>query len=125
MWFNLAKNAPLIVVSNFHMWEQDAWTNRSMRHKKILIWQQLTIHLGVEDVWHLDSFHKNTKKTFTFDNKCKGAQAALSRINHLYVSMGLDKKGGHMEIATSLKQITYHSLVVLWIHPNILLKHAP
>lgn len=79
----------------------------------------------VEDVWHLDSFRKNIEQTFMFDNKCKGAEMALLRINRFYVSMGLDKKGGDMEIATSLRQISDHFLVVLWIHPNILPRHAP
>ncbi len=30
-----------------------------------------------------------------------------------------------MEIATSIRQISHHSLVVLWIHPDILWRHAP
>jgi hypothetical protein len=61
MWFNLAKNMPLV----------DHWIladDFNMRHEEILAWQQLTIHLRVEDVWYLDSFCKNTKKMFTFDN---------------------------------------------------------
>jgi hypothetical protein len=60
-----------------------------------------------------------------FDNECRGAQVALSCINRFYVSMGFDEKGGHMEIATSLRQISDHSLVVLWIRLDILPKHAP
>jgi hypothetical protein len=79
----------------------------------------------VEDVWHLDSFRKNIEKTFMFNNKCKGIEAAFLRINRFYVSMGLDKRGGHMEIATSLRQIFDHFLVVLWIHPDILPRHTP
>ncbi len=30
-----------------------------------------------------------------------------------------------MEIATSLRHIFDHSLVVIWIRPNIILRHAP
>jgi hypothetical protein len=76
MWFNLAKNMPLvdhwILADDFNMREQDVtlntWTNRNMRHEEISAWQQLTIHLGVEDVWYLDSFCQNTKKMFIFYN---------------------------------------------------------
>jgi hypothetical protein len=67
-----------------------------------------SIHLEVEDVWHLDSFCKTTKKAFMFDNGCREAQVALLHIDYFYVSTGLDKRGGHTEIAALLRLISDH-----------------
>jgi hypothetical protein len=111
MWLNLAENVPLvdhwILADNFNMREQDAtlnaWTNKSMMCEEISAWQQLAIHLGVEDVCHLDSFCKNTEKMFTFDNGRRRAQAALLHINHFYVFTGLDRRGGRTKIVASLR----------------------
>ncbi len=111
MWLNVAENIALVdhwlLAGNFNMREQDAtlnaWTNRKMKCEEILNWQQLTIHLGVEDVWHLNSFSKNTEKIFTFDNGHRGAQVALSHIHCFYVFAGLDNRGGRTKIVASLK----------------------
>jgi endonuclease/exonuclease/phosphatase family metal-dependent hydrolase len=56
-----------------------------------------------------------SKKEFTFDNGRKGQGAAVSRIDKFLVSQELDSRGGRIEAAPSIRNISDHSPLVLTI----------
>jgi hypothetical protein len=58
--------------------------NKFMRQQEVAIWHHMTISLGLQDVWLFDSFNKMSKKSFTYDNDWKGANAALTRFNKFF-----------------------------------------
>ncbi|CAN5955466.1 unnamed protein product [Sphagnum jensenii] len=56
-----------------------------------------------------------SKKEFTFNNARKGQGAAVSRIDKFLVSQELDSRGGRIEAAPSIRNISDHSPLILTI----------
>jgi hypothetical protein len=80
----------------------------------------MTLRYGLADAWGFDSFRKMSKKSFTFDNGRSRHQAAVSRIDKFMVSQGIDKRGGRVESAASIRKLSDHSplTIKIWgLHP--------
>jgi len=88
---------------------------RRMHRREAATWHHLTLQLGLTDAWKLDSFRRMSKKEFTFDNGRKGQGAAVSWIDKFLVSQELDSRGGRIEVAPSIRNISDHSPLVLMI----------
>ncbi len=88
---------------------------RRMHRREAGTWHHLTLQLGLTDAWKLDSFKRMSKKEFTFDNGRKGQGAAVSWIDKFLVSQELDSRGGRIEVAPSIRNISDHSPLVLMI----------
>ncbi len=91
--------------------------NKFMRQREVAIQLHMTISLGLQDAWLLDSFKTMSKKSFTYDNGWEGANATLTRLNKFYTYQ-LCKLGGRIGVLVSLNKIFDHSLITLWIKPT-------
>jgi len=78
----------------------------------------MTLHYGITDAWHLDSFRKMSKKDYTYDNGRSGVNSTISRIDKFMVSQDIDAKGGRIEIATSVRKLSDHSPLIITIWGN-------
>jgi exonuclease III len=56
-----------------------------------------------------------SKKSFTFDNRRFGHQAAVSRIDKFMVSQGIEERGGRVESAASIRKLLDHSPLTIKI----------
>ncbi len=88
---------------------------RRMHRREAATSHHLTLQLGLTDAWKLDSFRRMSKKEFTFDNGRKGQGVVVSRIDKFLVSQELDSRGGRIETAPSIRNISDHSPLVLTI----------
>ncbi|CAK9871208.1 unnamed protein product [Sphagnum jensenii] len=86
-----------------------------MHRREAAAWHRMTLRYGLTDAWLLDSFHKQSEKTFTFDNGRYGRQAALSRIDKFMISQTVEERGGRIEVAASMRKLTDHSPVCIKI----------
>ncbi|CAK9200167.1 unnamed protein product [Sphagnum troendelagicum] len=80
----------------------------------------MTLRYGLADAWGFDSFRKMSKKSFTFDNRRSGHQAAVSRFDKFMVSHGIKERGGRVESAASIRKLSDHSplTIKIWgLHP--------
>jgi hypothetical protein len=75
----------------------------------------MTLKLGLSDAWALDSFHKLSKKTFTYDNGQQGPSSVLTRIDKFLVSQSVEERGGQIEITPSIRKISDHSPLTIKI----------
>jgi hypothetical protein len=91
---------------------------RQIHRRETAAWHQMTLCYGLADAWRLDSFRKMSKKSFTFDNGRSGAQSAVSRLDKFMVSQGIEKRGGRMEAAASIRKLSDHSplTISIWGH---------
>jgi hypothetical protein len=80
----------------------------------------MILQYGLLDAWKLDSFHKMSKKEYTFDNGWSDPGATISCIDKFLVSHELHTLGGRIELAPLLKRLLNHSPLVLtlWGQPN-------
>jgi exonuclease III len=75
---------------------------RQRTRRETSAWHAMTLKLGLSDAWALDSFHKLSKKTFTYDNGQQGPSSVLTRIDKFLVSQSVEERGGQIEITPSL-----------------------
>ncbi len=89
-----------------------------MHRREAASWHHMTLHYGLVDAWRLDSFHKMSKKDFTFNNGRSGTRSAVSRIDKFLVSQEGEERGGKIEAAASVRKLTDHLLLVItvWGH---------
>jgi exonuclease III len=88
---------------------------RPMHRRESAAWHHMTLRYGLTDAWQLDSFRKITKKAFTYDNGRTGATSVVSRIDRFMVSQTLEVRGGRIEAAAPLRNLTDHSPLVMTI----------
>jgi hypothetical protein len=66
--------------------EANSSNARQRTRRETSAWHAMTLRLGLSDAWVLDSFHKLSKKTFTYDNGQQGPSSVLTRIDKFLVS---------------------------------------
>jgi hypothetical protein len=76
----------------------------------------MTFRLGLSDAWELDSFHKLSKKTYTFDNGQQGPASVISRIDKFLVSQSVEERGGQIEASPLVRKLSDHSpfSITIW-----------
>jgi exonuclease III len=108
---------PYIVIIDSHQEPKEAnSTNARQRtRRETSAWHAMTLRLGLSDAWVLDSFHKLSKKTFTYDNGQQGPSSVLTRIDKFLVSQPVEERGGQIEISPSIRKISDHSPLIIKI----------
>jgi len=91
---------------------------RQRTRRETSAWHAMTLKLGLTDAWALDSFHKLSKKSFTYDNGQRGPSSVQTRIDKFLVSQSVEEKGGQIEITPSIRRISDHSPLTIktWGH---------
>jgi exonuclease III len=106
----------IILGGDFNHFDQgNTLGSRRMHRREVVAWHQMTLRYGLTDAWFLDSFHKQSEKEFTFDNRRTGRQSAVSRIDKFMVSQTVEERGGRIEDAASMRKFTDHSPVCIKI----------
>jgi exonuclease III len=123
LWSNINQAAPdsdhYILGGNFnHLEEAEQGISeghRRMQRREVVAWHHLTLKLGLTDAWLTDSFRKLSKKAYTFDNGRSGTSSAISRIDKFMISQSLEERGGHIEVAISVRKFSDHSPLVITV----------
>jgi endonuclease/exonuclease/phosphatase family metal-dependent hydrolase len=95
--------------------EANSSNARQRTRRETSAWHAMTLRLGLSDAWVLDSFHKLSKKTFTYDNGQQGPSSVLTRIDKFLVSQSVEERGGQIEISPSIRKISDHSPLIIKI----------
>jgi len=88
---------------------------RQMHRREAASWHHMTLHYGLVDVWRLDSFHKMSKKEYTYDNGRSGVASAVSRIDKFMISQAINERGGKIETSTSVRKLLDHSPLIITV----------
>ncbi len=81
---------------------------RQRTRRESSAWHAMTLKLGLSDAWELDSFHKLSKTTYTYDNGQQGPPSVQSRIDKFLVSQSVEERGGQIEISPSVRKLSDH-----------------
>jgi hypothetical protein len=69
----------------------------------------MTLRYSLIDAWLLHSFHKQSEKEYTYDNRKAGRNSVVSRIDKFMISQTIEERGGRIEVAASMRKLTDHS----------------
>lgn len=86
-----------------------------MLRKEVASQHHMTLLYRLANAWKLDSFRKMSKKEYTFDNGRAGACSEVLHINKFLVSQELDMRGGRIEAAKSVRNLSNHSPLMITI----------
>jgi exonuclease III len=88
---------------------------RQRSRRESSTWHSMTLRLGLSDAWELDSFHKLSKKSYTFDNGQQGPASVISQIDKFLVSQSVEERGGQIEASPSVRKLSDHSPLTITI----------